>query len=121
MALAFLWCWQEVLEKDPLLACSGVPRAGLDQDGDMGRDRDRGMGRDRDRDTGRDRALFSPSGTAGFLHFCLGCQSGNPHVGGSVRGYSPGLKLLVTYFSVFAKTLIGATQKSPKRVPKCFL
>lgn len=49
MALAFLWCWQEVLEKDPLLACSGVPRAGLDQDGDMGRDRDRGMGRDRDR------------------------------------------------------------------------
>lgn len=54
MALAFLWCWQEVLEKDPLLACSGVPRAGLDQDGDMGRDRDRGMGRD------RDRALFSP-------------------------------------------------------------
>lgn len=54
MALAFLWCWQEVLEKDPLLACSGVPRAGLDQDGDMGRDRDRDTRRD------RDRALFSP-------------------------------------------------------------
>lgn len=50
MTLAFLWCWQGLLEKDPLLACSGVPKAGLDQDGGTGRDRD----------TSRDRALFSP-------------------------------------------------------------
>lgn len=33
MTLAFLWYWQELLENDPLLACSGVPKAGLDRMG----------------------------------------------------------------------------------------
>lgn len=48
MTLAFLWCWQELLEKDPLLPCLGIPKTGLGQDGDMGRA------------LGRDKALFSP-------------------------------------------------------------
>lgn len=100
MTLALLWCWQELL--DPLLACSGVPKLAWTRMGT--------------------RAGSGPSsvlsGRAGFLpqaalHFCLRSQSGNPHVDGLTHGYSIGLKLLVTYFTVFAKTLIGSTPQKP--------
>lgn len=88
----------------PLMACSGVPKAGLDQDGDKG----------------RDRALFcpirqsriSPSGIPALLPQVSVRESTCGWINTWIfHGAEAPSHLLLTYFTVFAKTLIEATKK----------